>query len=43
MVQEVDVLGAPKLMRFLRTVCGLYWDEMGIEILTAVLEFKAVT
>lgn len=40
--QKIDVLGAPKLMRFSRAVwLELCWDEMGIDILTAVSEFTS--
>lgn len=36
-VLEVDVLGAPRLIRFSNPFCyGPYWDEMGKDILVAV-------
>lgn len=39
-VQEVEVHGAPELMRF-SSICGLHWNETGIEMLTAVTEFTS--
>ena len=41
-VRKVDVLGTPKLIGFSKTFCcGPYWDEMGVDVLAVVSEFRS--